>query len=103
MLDEILNDGLGILDNVDITPVDPRVLGLQGSTEKVVTGLSHCHSTGTLELKRVTGLNILTLSDTKILPDNGHGVERPTELGVGLVLYTVNLKSQSAVGVVGGV
>jgi hypothetical protein len=31
MDDEILNDGLGAVDNIDISPVHPTVVGLESS------------------------------------------------------------------------
>lgn len=73
--DKVLNDlGRAVLD-VDIAPVDPTVLRLHGSAEKIISCLAHCLSARTLSSKTVSILDILTQMNTEIFLNNGSAVE----------------------------
>lgn len=73
--DKVLNDlGRAVLD-VDIAPIDPTVLRLHGSAEKVISCLAHCLSTRTLSSETVSVLDILTQMNSEIFLNDGSAVE----------------------------
>ena len=73
--DKVLNDfGRAIVD-VDVAPVDPTVLRLHSSTEKVISSLAHGLSARTLSSETVSVLDILAQMNTEIFLNNGSAVE----------------------------
>jgi len=103
MLYEVFDDALGVLDDINISPVDPRVLRLQRGAEQEVPGLAHSLPPGALEFERVPHSNILTLEHTVVLLHDSDTVERTAQLRVGLVLDTVQLGSEDSQGIIGRV
>lgn len=99
--DEILNDLVGAVLDVHIAPVDPRVLGLQGSGEKIVSCAAHGLSARALGSEAVSVLYALREVDAKVLFDN-HGAAEGKVLGLG-GLYALQLFGQDGEGVVCGV
>ena len=75
MLHEVLQDSLGALNDVDISPVHPRVLGFEGSGKQVISSAPHSFPTRTLSLKRMPLLNVLAQHEVKILLDDGGAIE----------------------------
>lgn len=63
MRDKILNDLLGAVHDVDVSPVDPRVLWLERRREQVVSGLAHEFSPWALSREAMSGLNIHRIAD----------------------------------------
>ena len=103
VLHEVLDDALGALDNIHISPVNPRVLRLQRGAEEEVPGLAHCLPPGTLEFKRVPHGNILAFGQPIVLLHNGDTVERAAELRIGLGLDTVQFRGEDGKGIIAGV
>lgn len=97
---KVLNDLLGAVHDIDVAPVDPGMVGLQGSGEQVVASSAHGLPARTLSLEPVTILDILTELEAKILLDDRGAPERN---GVGPLLYPVELHGQNSDGVVGRV
>lgn len=96
--DEVLNDLGRTVDNVDISPVDPRVVGLQGGREEIVARPAHGLSARPLGLEAVTVLDILAQLEAKVLFDNHSAAEL-----IGPLLETVELRGESGKGLVGRV
>jgi len=94
VLNHVLDNSLGVLNNIYIPPQNPSVFRLQCGGQQEVTCLAHSHSPRTLELKGMPDLDILALPDPKIFSNHRNTVERTPELGIGLVLDTIHLESQ---------
>lgn len=76
---EILNDVPRAVNDVDIAPVDPCVVGLESSGEQVVAGPAHGLPARTLRLEAVAIRDILAEMESKVLLDDrcapeGNGV-----------------------------
>lgn len=97
---EILEDLLGAVNNIHISPVNPGVLGLQGSRKKVVARATHGLATRTLGSERVALLNILAQLEVEILLDNHGAVEGDL---VGALLDAIQLGSEDSKSVIGRV
>jgi len=96
--DKVL-DNLGrTVHNVDVSPVDPRVVGLQGGREEIVARSAHCLSARALGLEAVTVLDILAQLEAKVLLDNQSAAELVRPL-----LEAVELRGERGKGLVGRV
>jgi hypothetical protein len=85
------NSRRGSLD-IGVSPVNPRVVGSQGSTEEPVTGLGHGLSAGSLGGESVTVLDVLLDLLTEILLDEGNVSERHSVIRVILEVGKVLLE-----------
>lgn len=54
MGDKILDDLLGAVDDVDVTPVDPRMFWFHGCGEQVISGFAHLLSSRALGSKAMS-------------------------------------------------
>lgn len=72
---KVLNDVWRVLDNINIPPVDPRVLRLHGSVKQVVPRAPKSLPPGSLIFEAMPVLNILGDGDSPILLDNHDAVE----------------------------
>lgn len=98
--DKVLENFLGAVDNVHISPVDPGVLRLEGSREEVVARATHSLATGTLGSERVALRNILAQLEVEVLLDN-HGAAEGYLIGA--LLDAVKLGSKDSKSVIGRV
>lgn len=97
---EVLEDLLGAVNDIHVSPVDPGVLRLQGSREEVVAGATHGLAARTLGSERVTLLNILAQLEVEVLLDDHGAVEGNL---VGTLLDAVKLGSEDSKSVIGRV
>lgn len=97
---EVLENLLGAVDNVRISPVDPGVLRLKGSRKEVVARAPHGLAARALGSKRVALLNILAQLEVKVLLDNQGAAEGDL---VGALLDAVKLGSKDSKRVIGRV
>lgn len=99
--DKVLDDLAGAVFDVDVPPVDPGMLGLEGGREKVVSGAAHGLSARALGGETVAVLDGLRDMDAEILLDNHDAAEGQV---VGLCrLDALKLLGQDGQGVVGRV
>lgn len=76
MCNKVLDDPPWGLLNIDIAPIHPGVLGLQGSGQEIVPGLGHGFAPRSLDLVRVSHVCILAEVEVKVLLDDRNTVER---------------------------
>jgi hypothetical protein len=72
MRHEILDDLGRAVDNIDVSPVHPAVLGLERCRKQVVPRATHSLPPRSLRLERVSVCNVLGEAHTKVLLHN-HG------------------------------
>ena len=98
--DEILNDlGRTVLD-IDITPVDPTVLRLHSSAEKVISSLAHGLSARTLSSETVSVFDTLAQMNTEIFLNHSSAAERDR---VGTTLDALEFFGEDGEGIIGAV
>ena len=98
--DKVLDDlGRAVLD-VDITPVDPAVLRLHSSTEKVISSLAHSLSARTLRSETMSILDTLAQMNAEIFLHYGSAVEGDR---VGATLNALEFLGKDGEGVIGAV
>ena len=95
---EILQNPLGTIDNINVTPVDPRVIGLQSRVEQVVAGTTNGLAPGTLRSESMSLLDAHLDAGTKVLANNGGAAE--ADFFVGVVLDAIQLGGQIGQGVI---
>lgn len=100
MGNKILQNLIGTINDIDVSPVDPRMLRLQGSSQEVVASFAHGLPTGTLCLETMAILNILAKLEAKVLLDH-HGT--PKGNLVRTLLNTVELSGEDSEGLIGRV
>lgn len=100
MSNKVFDDlGRRVLD-INVSPVDPAVLGLHGSAEQIIPCFSHCLSPGSLSSESVAVLDTLARVDAKVLFDD-HGAAEGDR--VGACLDALKLLGENGHGVVGAV
>jgi len=86
---EILQDALGAIHDIDITPVDPRVVGLERRIEQVVTGTTDSLAARTLSSEPVPLLHAHLEISAKVLADDCGAAE--ANFLIGVVLDAIQL------------
>jgi hypothetical protein len=76
MSNEILENLGRAVDNVNVPPINPRVLGLQGSGQQIVSGSAHGLPARALGLEPVSVRDILAEMEAEIFLHNGGTSER---------------------------
>jgi len=99
--DEVLDDLLRAVDDIDVSPVHPGVVGLQSRVEKVVAGSTNGLATGTLGGKGVPVLDVHVDDCSKVLLDNRRAAE--CDLLLRLLLDALQLRREHGKGVIGAV
>lgn len=97
---EVLKDGLWAVDNIHISPVNPRMIRLQGGVEQIVTCPANSLTARTLSGKGVSILNVHVHIGPEVLLDNARTAERNL---VALFLDPIQLRDEEAFGVILGV
>jgi hypothetical protein len=97
MGDEILDNSLGAIDNINVPPVHPAVVGLQGSRKQIVPGPSHSLPSRALVFKLVSLFDVLAKLDAKVLLHDHSGAKSD----IWIRLYTFKLHGQGSQGVIG--
>jgi hypothetical protein len=95
--DEVFDDFARALDDVDVAPVHPAVVGLEGSAKQVVPRPGHGLAPRSLGFELVAVLYTLFEFDAKVLLYNQSRVERV----LWVVLDSLELHSQRCHRVVG--
>lgn len=98
MSDEVLNDSGGTVLDINIPPVDPRVVRLERGCQEVVARPAHGLATRPLSFESMSVLNVLAELEAKVLLDN----EGTPEL-VGALLKTIELGGEDGKGFVSGI
>lgn len=100
MGDKIFQNGLRAIFDVDVSPVHPRVVILEGRRQQEVSGLGHALTTRSLCGITVSVLDILLQVRTKVFGNHASAAERDI---VGTPLNSIEFGGEHGVGVVGGV
>lgn len=95
--DKVLNQAVGALLDISITPVHPRMLGLQCGVEQVVARLGHGLAARSLGGIGMSFLDILAQLVVEVLDNHGGASEGDL---VGAALDAVQLGGKGRVGVV---
>lgn len=95
---KVLQDALGAVGDVHVTPVDPGVIRLESRVEQEVTGTTNSLATGTLGRKGVSLFHTHLSIGTKVLSDDRGAAE--ADFFIGVVLDAIELGSQVGQGVI---
>lgn len=100
MGNKVLDDLLGTVDDIHVSPVHPRVVVLEGRGQEVVPCLAHGLAARRLGREAMAVLDVLAQREPEILLDD-HGA--PKGNAVWALLDAVELGGEDGEGVVGSV
>lgn len=100
MCDKVFNDLLRTVHDINVSPVNPGMLGLQGSRKQIVSGLAHRLSSRSLCGEAVSGLDIHVHGLAEIFLHNQNTVEGNL---VCPLLYSVKFRRENGQGIIRGV
>lgn len=98
MCHEIFQNPLRAVDNIDIAPVDPGVIGLKSRVQQVVPGTTDRLTARTLSRERVPFLDAHLNVSTEVLLDDSGTAE--ADFLVGVVLNAIQLRRKIGQGVI---
>lgn len=98
MSHEILQNALRAVHDIDIPPVNPRVIGLESRVQQVITSTTNRLATGPLSRKGVSLLHAHLDISAKVLLDDCGTAE--ADLLVSVVLDAIQLRRKSGQGVI---